>query len=686
MTIPDNVVTASRHSTAPPPSGSSAGDRFPTLFSPLRVGAVELPNRIVMTAHVTHFGEDHLISQRHVDYYTERVKGGAGLVITEVQSVHPTSTAGFPEVCYAFMSEAVERNAVLARSVHGNGGRVFAQLWHSGMHTDGRLFSHYIQPLGPSALPCTRYHEPPREMEEEHIEEVIEGFAISAANLKAAGIDGVEIHMGHSYLIGQFLSPYYNHRSDRWGGSLDNRLRLAVEVLERIWGRVGDDWTVGVRISADELLPGGLSLQDMQEVCRVLLARVRVDFIDCSVGTFNSGAIMVPPMYFPKAVNVPLAAAIRQACPGVPVLAVGRINDPELAEQVLASGDADLVGMTRALLCDPELPRKAREGRAEEILHCIGCLQACIARMHEGKAITCLLNPVAGKEAHWGPHSLSPAPQPRRVVVVGGGPAGMEAARVAALRGHEVILLERAGELGGQVRLIVRQPMRQEFGEVTRWWPSELARLGVSVRLGMEASAQDILDLRPGAVIVATGSCPEKTGFSYHECERPGIPGAALPQVFSVWEVLEQPDRVGARVLLVDENGDYEAACTADFLAQRGHQVTVVTRWFRLGVDIPDVVIGILYGRLAKRGARVVTTGVVREIGVDHVRIEDVFAKTSRIEPCDSVVLAMGKRAQNSLYRELKGRVPALQLIGDAAAPRVMDQAIYEGHKAGRLA
>jgi mycofactocin system FadH/OYE family oxidoreductase 2 len=685
MATSDHLVLSPPAASAPAPP-NPAGHRFPTLFSPLRVGAVELANRIVMTAHVTHYGEDHLISQRHVDYYTERIKGGAGLVITEVQGVHPTSTAGFPEVCFAFPPEAVERNAALARSVHAHGGRVFAQLWHSGMHTDGRLFSHYIQPVGPSSLPCTRYREPPREMEEEDIEEVIEGFAASAANLKAAGIDGAEIHMGHSYLIGQFLSPYYNRRTDRWGGSLDNRLRLALAVLDRIWERVGTDWTVGVRISADELVPGGLGLADMQQVCQALVARTRVDFIDCSVGTFNSGAIMVPPMYFPHGVNVHLAAAIRSACPGTPVLAVGRITDPALAEKVLDSGAADLVGMTRALLCDPELPNKARDGRTEEILHCIGCLQACLGRMHDGKAISCLLNPAAGKEREWGPHSLAATAVRRRVVVVGGGPAGMEAARVAAQRGHAVTLLERQSALGGQVQLIVRQPKREEFGEVTRWWPRELERLGVDVRTGCEASAEGILALDPQVVIVATGSVPDKTGFSYHECDRPGMPGAGLPHVLTAWEVLESPDRAGHRVILVDENGSYEAACTADFLAQRGHKVTVVTRWFRLGVDIPDAVIGLLYTRLAKAGAEVRTTAVVREIAPDHVLIENVFSKSSQTEACDSVVLVMGKTPCNRLYRELKGKVPALHLIGDAAAPRVMDQAIYEGHKAGRQA
>jgi mycofactocin system FadH/OYE family oxidoreductase 2 len=657
---------------------------FPTLLSPLRVGATELPNRIVMTAHVTHFGTDHMISDRHVAYYTERVKGGAGLVITEVQGVHPTSTAGFPEVCFAFKPESVARNAELARSIHDHGGRVFAQLWHSGMHTDGRLTSDYIQPIGPSAIACTRYHEPPREMEEEDIEEVLEGFAVSAANLKVAGIDGAEVHMGHSYLIGQFLSPYYNKRSDRWGGSLENRMRLAVEVMKRIWARVGPDWTVGIRISADELVPGGLALQDMQELCRVLTRLVRVDFIDCSVGTFNSGAIMVPPMYFPAGVNVPLAAGIKQACPQTPILAVGRIIDPALAEDVLASGAADLVGMARALLCDPELPNKARAGRTEEIRHCIGCLQACIGRMHEGKAIGCLLNPVAGREREWGPGSSVAAPKRKRVVVVGGGPAGMEAARVAAERGHEVTLFERQRELGGQIRLIVRQPMRQEFAEVTRWLSRELNRLGVAVRTGVEATADAVLATRPDAVVMATGARPEKSGFSYHECERPGIPGADRPHVFSAWEALEHPESLGGKVVLVDENGDYEAACTADFLAQRGVQVTVVTRWFRLGVDIPDVVIGILYSRLAKAGVRIRCMGVVREIGEDSVRIEDVFAGSTETERCDAVVLVMGKRSENGLYRELKGRVPELHLIGDAAAPRVMDQAIYEGHKAGR--
>lgn len=660
-------------------------DQFATLLSPLRFGATEVPNRIVMTAHETHFGSDNMISDRHIAYYTERVRGGAGLIITEVQGVHPTSTAGFPEVCFAYKPESVARYAKLAQSIHGHGGRVFGQLWHSGMHTDGRLFSHYIQPIGPSPVPCTRYHEPPREMEEEDIEEVLEGFAVSASNMQAAGMDGAEVHMGHSYLVGQFLTPYYNKRTDRWGGSLENRMRFAIEVMKRIWARVGADWTVGIRISADELLPGGLSLADMQEICSILTREVRIDFIDCSVGTFNSGAIMVPPMYFPLGVNVPLAAGIKEACPETAILAVGRINDPVLAEQVLSSGAADLVGMTRALLCDPELAIKARDGRIEEIRHCIGCLQACIARMHKGKPISCLLNPPAGKEQEWGLDSLKPASKRKRVLVLGGGPAGMEAARVAAVRGHDVTLLEKQPELGGQIRLIVKQPVRHEFGEITRWLSHELKRLGVLVKTGCEATPDTILADQPDAVVVATGACPEKTGFSYYECERPGIPGADQQHVFNVWEALENPDRLGKKVVLMDENGDYEGACTVDFLAQRGIQVTAVTRWFQLGIAIPDVVIGILYGRLAKAGVRIRSTAVVREIGQGSVQIEDIFAKTSETEPCDSVVLAMGKRAENRLYKQLKGKVPELHLIGDAAAPRVIDQAIYEGHKVGRL-
>src|SRR5206468_2398795 len=361
----------------------------------------------------------------------------------------------------------------------------------------------------PSQIPERVHREVPHELEGEQIAELVRAFGAAARRCRDAGLDGIELSMAHNHLIDQFWSPLFNERLDEYGGSLENRMRFAVEVLTEIRRRVGRDFVVGARISGDELTRGGLTASDMAAITRRLAASGLVDFLSVIGGgahTYSLQAAAVPNMSFTTGVYVPLTAAIKEAAPQMPILHASRIVDPAHADRIIAAGHVDVVGMTRALIADPDLPRKAREGRLDDIRTCVGANEGCIDRIYQGKAVTCVQNPATGREGELG--DLRRAATAKRVVVVGGGVAGLEAARVAALRGCRVVLLEKTAELGGQVLLAARAPARAEYAGIVRFLAGQIRKLGVDVRLGMEATAALVLGERPDAVVVATGSHP----------------------------------------------------------------------------------------------------------------------------------------------------------------------------------
>jgi len=620
---------------------------------------------------MTMFSHDGVPTDRMCYYYAERAKGGVGLIITEISAVHP-STHKYPECVHSYDEKCIPQYAKMGNMVHKEGAKILVQLAHSGsrMASDDSML-----PLwAPSTVKSPIAYEIPHEMDADDIKGLLDGYASAARNVRSAELDGVEIHAAHQYLPGEFLSPYTNRRTDEHGGSLDNRLRLLKEVIHCVREQSGRDGVVGVRVNGDDLLDGGLTLDDVKDICIRLQETGEVDYISVSAGTSFHTHMNVPPMHVPLGAYVHLASGIREVL-DIPVFAVGRINDPDQAETILADGHADMIAMARALICDPEWVNKAREGRVDEIRHCIACNEGCIGRLFKIRAISCVQNPAVGREEELGIGTLTAAPNKIKVVVVGGGPGGMEAARVAALRGHEVILYERENQLGGQVNAAAKAPYRAEFGDIARYLGQQIEKLGVQIRLGIEATPDMVEGEKPDAVIVATGSTPMV----------PSIPGAGENKVVSYWQVLREEVELGDKVLLIDDVGHYQAYGTAEFLAERGKHVEIVTSKLHAGAALDLTNIIPIYERLGPKGVVISPLTEGKKVEGDTVIVRNVFSGEERaIEGVDNIVVAVGNKADNELYYALKGKLDRVYAIGDCLAPRKVMPAIREGHLVGR--
>jgi 2,4-dienoyl-CoA reductase-like NADH-dependent reductase (Old Yellow Enzyme family)/thioredoxin reductase len=638
-------------------------DQFPLLFSPLKIGSFTVRNRIMSTPHHTLFTDpDGLPGPREIAYWVSKAKGGIGLIGSHVHGIHASAGNTFAQPA------AVQKFRAAAEAIHEHGACFVGQLWHPGAQGGGPGRT----PWAPSTVPHPDSWSIPHPMTKDEVREVIDGYVRGAAVLREAGVDGAEIHGAHGYLITQFLSPLSNTRDDEYGGDFERRLNFPLEIIEAIRREVGRDWTVGMRISGDEMTEGGYTSEDFRRLIPYLTANNQLDYLSVSVGIYRSKDTIIAPMYYPSGAFVYLAALAKELV-DIPVVCIGRINDPVMAEQVLRDNQADMVGMTRANICDPELPNKSREGRLDEIRHCIACNEGCWGHIERQMPITCAINPAVGREEYWG--DVKKSENPRRVVIVGGGPAGCEAARIAAMAGHQVTLFEKSGTLGGQTNIAAKGPGRVDFAEVGRYHTVELNRLGVDVRLNREASAADVLSLQPDAVFIATGGRPRVPEH---------IAGIDGPNVVQAWDVLTGNATTGERVLVLDEEHHVQALNVAELLAEQGKHVEVVTHQFEAGALMEPITQLATMRRVNGLGIPVRTGTWVKEVGPGFALLYDVTtSKEERVE-VDTVVLACSIIPVNELASQLRGAVANVKTIGDANGYRRLEQSVFEGHLAAR--
>lgn len=655
--------------------------QFQYLFSPVRIGNLEIKNRVVSTAHVTFFAENNMPSERHVHYHSERAKGGVGLIVHEAVTVHPSSFP-YEGIIFGYDERVIPGFKRTTDAVHQHDAKIFCEVFHKGRQVNSILSRRST--LAPSATRCIRNRETPKVMEKEEIEEIIQGFATTARNVREGGFDGVELHCTHGYLLQQWLSPISNKRTDEYGGSLANRVRFVVETIDAVRAAVGNDFVVGIRLVGDEFTPGGLTLRDMQEIAPLLTASGKLDYISVSHSTYFSLEMVIPPSYVPLGAFVSLSAGIKESVEDLPIIGVGRINDPVQAEKVLADGHADLVGMTRANICDPQLANKARDGRLNDIRTCIAC-NTCIGRVFSHKPVTCLQNPAVGFEVTCGVDATKPAAVRKKVMVVGGGPAGLKAAETAAIRGHDVTVYEKDGALGGQVALSEKAASRQEFAGSVRNLKKSLDALGVKIVLDTPVTPEIVKRESPDAVIVATGSAPDRSGASPLFPQMDGLPGADQSNVLTYRDVLKDGANVGQHVVIIDDESHHRAPAIAELLADHGKNVRIVTALPRLGMELaPNLEQPFVYRLLQRKGVHIMTNTAVKAIEDSTLITLDLNNNTSdKIEGVDNVVLVMGSVAETALYRALKGLIKELYLVGDASSPRYAVDAMFDAFHAG---
>ncbi len=663
-------------------STQPGSERFPTLLSPLVVGPVTIRNRIVSTGHATRLADGQQAGPRLRAYHRARAAGGVGLIVTEASFI--TTEGSYSGAQLVNTDDSIIPSlTALAEEVHAEGATIFGQLLHLGLEQSHRLDGTRVAAPGPSAGDSERYHTSGRAMTVAEIAGVVEAFAAAAGRIRTAGLDGVEIGASHGYLLAQFLSPEINRRTDAYGGSFEGRLRFLVEVLTAVRDRIGADLALGIRISGDEHTTDGLDGDAVVEICAAVAAlaydgRPLLDYVNVPIGSSRqiAGAVhIVSPMSTDLAISVPIAERISAAI-SQPVLAVGRINHPALAEEVLASGAAGLVGMTRALIVDPEMPAKTARGEVAEVRQCIACNQACIDRFHRGHGISCIQHPETGRETGLG--IRRPAEAPKRVLVVGGGPAGMKAACVAAERGHTVTLVERDTTLGGQVRLAERLPRRSELGGIVPNFERELVRAGVEVRLGETVDRDLVERCGPDVVIVATGATV-----------RAPVGELADAHVVDAWQVLRGEAEVGRRVLVADARCDAIGIGIAEHLAGERHRVTLASTGHVAGETLPRYVRDLALGELHR--LEVTQIPLVRLFGADDdtVYLQHMASGLPVIvTDIDTVVVCQGHTAVDGLVAELggdtdgglviDGRRVEVHVIGDARAPRTVEEATLE--------
>ncbi len=627
------------------------------LFTPGTIGPLSVRNRIVMPPMGTNYATwTGAVTDRLVDYHVARARGGVGLITVEFSYVHPTG-----RVTYSALGvhddALIPGLARLTRAIHAEGAKASIQIAHGGRRCRSAITG--AQPLAPSAIP-TVGGETPRALALGDIGRVVAWFAQAARRVREAGFDAVTLHLANGYLLQSFISPYANQRTDAYGGGLEGRMRLPLEILAAIRTEVGAGFPIICRLCVDEFVEGGLTLPEGQRAAQ-MLERAGVDAIDVLTGIPESMHVIGPPMAMPRGLFAGHARAIKEAV-RLPVFTVGRINDPRLGEQILKDGSADFIGMGRPLLADPDLPAKARDGRDDDIDTCIACNEGCFGRPYAGLDISCVVNPRVGREALF---PAGRARQPRCVLGVGGGPGGMMAAATAAARGHQVVLCERGPRLGGQLLMGDVPPHKEEIGTLREHLAGRLAKTKVETRLGTTVTAALVREIGADVVVVATGALPREAPVT-----------AVDATIVSAWDVLAARAAVGAKVVVI---GGGDVGCeVAEYLAAHGKDVLIIEMLGDVALTMEPRGRMLLIERLRTLGVTVMV-----QSRVDAVRGSTVtYAQgglAGRIEHVDTVVSAVGSVSDTALGDALDATEATAVRIGDCVKPRRILEAIREG-------
>ncbi len=651
------------------------------VFAPLTLRHNTLRNRIVFGAHTTNMAQDGLPGDQHLGYYLERARGGAAMITVEPMPVH--AAAVLTRGNFRPGSDAVIPHfARLTAACKAEGAVMIQQLYHVGAHGDWDNSWHAN--WSPSGGPSYHDNDGSHPMTPDQIEETIEAFVQAAIRCQKAGFDGVEVWAAYHCLLDQFWTGFSNQRSDEWGGSLANRTRFSREILRRIRAACGEAFIIGLSVSdgADTgVLP---SRDEMVRIVALHDAERLMDYVTVGAGSYIDFHKIIPSFQYPENLGADLAAQLKGARLAAKIIAEAGIRTPENANTVLGAGQADLVSIVRGQIADPYLVAKAGAGRPEDIRGCLSCNQQCWGRRGRDYYISCLINPSVGHEYLWGGDRFVLAETCRSVLVVGGGPAGLEAARVAAERGHRVTLAEASADLGGQFRLAGLQPRRAQITDLIDWYRRQLDRLGVDLRCNSYLEAGEIAAFGADAVVLATGAQPDGTGFQKALPHLPGLPGIACGNVWSAEDVMRRAARPGRRVIVLDEGGHWRGIGTAWHLAEAGHAVTIVTpdamiarELTRTASDVPA------RQQLARLGSRFVTESAIAEWTGEAARVVSLLTGEEQVIAADALVLATGRRADHDLPDSLRAIGQRPILIGDASAPRFAAAAIHDGRTTG---
>ena len=643
------------------------------LWTPLELGPVTTRNRIVFSAHLTNYARDGKPTEQHAAYYAARAAGGAGLIITEEHSTHPTDWP-YEKLIHGFHRDVIPGYRRITDAVHRHRVPIFAQINHNGGQASS-MFSR-LPVWAPSAVADPLFREVPKAVDQAEIDEIVAGYALVAEHCAEGGFDGIELQCSHSSIVRGFLSPATNRRTDQYGGTLENRTRLLTEIVSAVRHVIGNRLALGVRICGDELIEGGTTIDDAVEVARIVEATGQVDYVNTSIGVATASLYMIEAsMHIPPGYAMFIPSAFRKAIE-LPVVGVGRFKDPLQAERALAEGHCDLVGVVRGQIADADFAAKARAGATDEIRLCLSCNQECVGRMGLNRWLGCIENPRTGREAE-GAGTVRLTAKPKDVMVVGAGPAGLQAAIAAARNGHRVTVYEKEPAAGGQVRLAASVPNRAEFGDMIRNQLAECRRLGVRVEYGVGVWPGLVQERRPDHVIVATGA----------EAQRPWWVPADAPNVLDVREVLAQPGtgpQPGDTVVVVDEIGFHHATSVAELLADRGCRVEIVTPGMVVGQDLGITLDMENWWMRAGAKGIVQSTDLVpmgfagRELTLLHHP-----TGTNQTRLLDWLVLAVPANPVEWLYHDLVAAGVSVERVGDCVAPRRAHAAVVEGERAG---